>query len=209
MASGAPPTVCHRLPPSVRIALTLAVIISGIAVPARNWPVWGVLGCLVFAGHSLAGVPLNWLLKRLLIFLPFAGTMAISLPLSQGLARGWDLMFEILCRATLAFLSSLWLVSVMPFDQLLVTLRRWKFPVVLVAILSFMHRSIFLVWEELDSLRTAHQARSFGKGSLWFRWKSLAGLLGMLLLRSLSRAERTHAAMRSRGWTGEIHWLDD
>lgn len=202
-------SICHRLPPLVKLTLAISVIVAGVAIPVRYWPAYGVLGCLVFAGHSLAGIPLSYLLKRLLIFLPFVGSMAISLPLSQGLDRGWDLMFQIMFRGCLAFLVSLWLVNVMPFEQLLITLRRLRVPAVVVAILAFMYRYVFVVWDELDKMRTARKAREFSGGSLWFRWKTLSQLIGMLLIRSLNRAERIHGAMCSRGWDGEVRWLDD
>ena len=202
-------SVCHRLPPVLKLVLAVSVIVAGAAIPVRYWPAYGVLGCLVFVGHSIAGVPFGYIVKRLLLFLPFIGSMAISLPLSQGFDRGWDLMLTILFRGTLAFLVSLWLVNVMPFEQLLVTLRRFKVPAIVVAILAFMYRYVFVVWDELDSLRLARKTRSFGRGSLWFRWKTLAQMLGMLLIRSLNRAERIHGAMQARGWDGEVRWLEE
>lgn len=202
-------SVCHRLPPVVKLFLTAGVIIAGVAIPIEFWPAYGVLGCLVFMAHSVAGIPFLWLMKRLLIFLPFLGSMAISLPLSQGFDRGWDLALTILFRGTLAFTASLWLVNVMPFEQLLITLRRLRVPAVIVAILAFMYRYVFVVWDELDKLRVARKVRSFGSGSLWFRWKTLASMLGILLIRSLNRAERIHGAMLLRGWDGEVRRLDD
>ena len=197
------------MPPVLKLALAISVIVAGVAIPVRYWPAYGVLGCLVFAGHSIAGIPLGYLIKRLLIFLPFVGSMAISLPLSQGLDRGWDLMLQIMFRGCLAFLVSLWLVNVMPFEQLLITLRKLRVPAVIVAILAFMYRYVFVVWDELDKMRTARKARSFSSDSLWFRWKTLSQMIGMLLIRSLNRAERIHGAMCSRGWDGEVRWLDD
>lgn len=202
-------SICHRLPPVLKLLLALSVIVAGVAIPVSYWPAYGVLACLVFAGHSIAGIPLGYIVRRVLLFLPFIGAMAISLPLSQGFDRGWDLMLTILFRGLLAFLVSLWLINVMPFEQLLVTLRRLKVPAVIVAILAFMYRYVFVVWDELDSLRLAWRTRSFGRSSLWFRWKTLAGLLGMLLIRSLNRAERIHGAMQARGWDGEVRWLDE
>jgi len=202
-------SVCHRLPPVLKLVLAVSVIVAGAAIPVRYWPAYGVLGCLVFVGHSIAGVPFGYIIKRLLLFLPFIGSMAISLPLSQGFDRGWDLMLTILFRGTLAFLVSLWLVNVMPFEQLLVTLRRLKVPAIVVAILAFMYRYVFVVWDELDSLRRARKTRTYGHGGLWFRWKTLAQMLGMLLIRSLNRAERIHGAMQARGWDGEVRWLEE
>ena len=202
-------SVCHRLPPVLKLVLALSVIVASVAIPVQYWPAYGLLGCVVFAGHSIAGIPFGYVAKRLLLFPPFVGSMAVSLPLSQGFDRGWDLMLQILFRGMLAFLVSLWLVNVMPFEQLLTTLRRLRVPAVLVAILAFMYRYVFVVWDELDSLRVAWRMRSFGGGSLFFRWKTLGQMIGMLLIRSLNRAERIHGAMLSRGWDGEVRWLDD
>lgn len=199
---------CHRLPPVLKLVLSVTVILLGIAVPLENWPAYGVLGCVLFAGHSIARIPLSYLLKRLSLFLPFLIMMAISLPISQGFERGWETSAMIVARGTLAFLASLWLVNVMPFEQLLLTLRRLRVPALVVAILAFMYRYVFVVWDELDKLRTAHRARSFGRASLWFRWKTLAQMIGMLLIRSLERAERIHGAMCARGWDGEVRWLE-
>jgi len=199
---------CHRLPSGLKLGLTAVVILISIAVPLENWPAYGVLGCVLFAGHSIASIPLSYLLKRLSLFMPFLVLMAISLPLSQGFERGGAISAMIVARGTLAFLASLWLVNVMPFEQLLMTLRSLGVPAMVVAILAFMYRYVFVVWDELDKLRTAQRARSFGQASLWFRWKTLAQTIGMLLIRSLERAERIHGAMCARGWDGEVRWLE-
>jgi len=201
-------TICHRLPSELKLGMAAGVILAGVTIPATSWPALGVLGCLVFAAHSFAATPLRYLLRRVLLFLPWIGSMAVSLPLSQGLERGWELMLTIFLRGMLAFTASLWLMQVLPFPQLLRTLRRLHVPLVLVAILAFMERYIFVVWEELDTLRTAWRARTFGPTGLWFRWHTLAQLLGQLLIRSLTRAERIHRAMLARGWTGAMPWLD-
>lgn len=202
-------SLCHRMPPSLKLLLAIMIIVLGVAIPIEFWPAYGVLGCIVFAGHSVARIPVSYLLKRVLIFFPFVLAMAVSLPLSQGFERGWGLGLTILFRGLLAFTVSLWLVNVMPFEQLLLTLRRWKCPAVVVAILAFMYRYVFVVWSELDKLRVARRARDFGQTSIWFRWKTLAQMVGMLLIRSLNRSERIHGAMQARGWDGQVRWLDE
>ena len=82
-------------------------------------------------------------------------------------------------------------------------------PGVLVAMLSFMYRYIFIMWEELARLRHARDARDFGRGSLRMRWMGNAQLIGLLLLRAMERAERTHCAMLARGWDGSVRFLGD
>jgi cobalt/nickel transport system permease protein len=206
-------SLCHRLPPRLKILLTLAFILAAMAVPARHmagyWPAHGVLASLIFAGHSLARIPLAYLGRRLAIFLPVVLAFSLAIPLSQGFAAGWEMAAAIFARSTLAFLAVLWLVNVMPFDQLLVTLRRLWVPELLVAMLAFMYRYSFVLWNELDKMRTARRARTFDERGVWPRWRSSAQLIGMLLIRAMGRAERVHGAMCARGWDGRVRMLDD
>ena len=48
-------------------------------------------------------------------------------------------------RGALAFLAMLWLVWVLPFPELLRTLRRFRAPDLFVALVAFMHRFSFLL----------------------------------------------------------------
>jgi cobalt/nickel transport system permease protein len=202
-------TICHRLPTWFKLVATLAIIVGGLMVPAESWPVQGLLLCLVFVAHSLAGIPVSYLWERLFGFWIFALTLTISIPAGKGFHAGWDLALTILFQSTLAFLAGLWLVNVTPFDRLLQTMHRWGMPRLLVAILAFMYRYSYVVFDELQRMRTARSARGFGRGGWWANWKSSGQLIGMLLVRSLSRAERVHGAMLARGWTGEVRTLDD
>ena len=199
---------CHRLPARLKLLLALTIVTVAVSIPVEYWPLQGVLACVVFAGHSLAGIPIVYLARRLAIFLPFVVLLSISLPASQGFETGWTLMVRILFRSTLAFITVLWLVNVMPFGQLLATLRSLRVPDLLTATLAFMYRYIFVLWDELDRMRVARRARTFGEGSLWFHWKSSAQLIGMLLIRAMERAERVHGAMCARGWDGKVRSLD-
>jgi cobalt/nickel transport system permease protein len=202
-------TICHRLPPAAKLLLALAFVFVVISVPIRYWPMHGVLASLIFIGHTLAGIPLSYLAKRLAVFLPMVLLLSLSLPMSQGFRAGWEIMGNILVRSTLAFLTGLWLINVMPFEQMLSTIRRFGVPDVLVAMLAFMYRYFFVVWDELDRMRVARRARTFGGGNLIYHWKMSSQLLGMLLIRAMERAERVHGAMCARGWDGRVRFLDD
>ena len=202
-------TLIHRWPVWCKLVLALSVITAGLFVPAEAWPLHGLLLCLVFVGLSVAGIPLGYLWQRLLGFWLFAVCLTIGIPAGQGFLAGWDLAATILMQSTLGFLAGLWLVNVTPFDKLLRTLRACGVPRLLIAILAFMYRYSYVVFDELERMRTARRARDFGGGSWWHGWTSNAQLIGMLLVRSLGRAERVHGAMCSRGWSGDIHVLDE
>ncbi len=201
-------SVCHRLPPLLKLWLTLLIALTAVIVPVRFWPLHGMLVCTVFIGYALGRIPLMYVLRRLAVFVPMMLLLSVSMPLSQGFAAGWEIMFSILIGSSVSFLAGLWLVNVMPFGQLLATLSRLWIPDVLIALLAFMYRYIFVLWDELDKMRVARRARTFGKTSLWFRWKVSAQVIGMLLIRAMSRAERVHGAMCARGWDGRVRTLE-
>lgn len=200
--------MCHRWPPIVKLLAALAMILAATCVPLTQGPLVGLIACVIFFAHTLARIPLAYVARRMLFFLPPLFLMAVSLPLSQAGQKGWLLFVTILVRGTLSFSSALWLVNVMPFDQLLATLRRLRVPDVLLAILSLMYRFLFVLWDELDRMRTARSARMFRKPSLWETWRSAAHLVGRLLIRALDRADRIHGAMLARGWDGRSRWID-
>jgi cobalt/nickel transport system permease protein len=201
-------SICHRWPPLARLVAAIGMILSATCVPFTHPPLVGIVACVIFFAHTLARIPLAYVVRRLLLFWPPLFLMAISLPLSQAGQKGWPLFVTILVRGTLSFSTALWLVNVMPFDQLLATLRRLRVPDVLLAILSLMYRFLFVLWDELDRMRTARASRLFRKPSLLATWRSAAHLVGRLLIRALDRADRIHGAMLARGWDGRSRWIE-
>jgi cobalt/nickel transport system permease protein len=88
-----------------------------------------------------------------------------------------------------------------------------RFPRVLVAIISFMWRYIFVLVDEALRLGRAREARSAVRsgqksgGSLSWRAKVVGGMAGNLFIRSYSRSERIYNAMAARGYQGELRTL--
>jgi cobalt/nickel transport system permease protein len=204
-------TICHRLPATWKLGLTLAVIVIAVSLPFSLWPIHGCLACLVFVGHSLARIPVGYLVRRVAWLLPFVLGLAASVALSRSsvasAATAWSIAGAIIVRSSLAFLAALWLVHVTPFDELLATLRRLHVPVLLISLMSFLYRYSFVLLDELDKMRTARKARSFGAAGWRSRWKTNGQLVGSLLIRALDRGERVHGAMCARGWNGEARYV--
>jgi cobalt/nickel transport system permease protein len=199
---------CDAIPATARLALTLLVIVVSSLIPLEHWPAHGLLLVVVFAGLSLAGVTLGYLARRLMLFLPMLLVFGLSVPITQlHRESAWGWMVSLWLRCTISFLAGLWLIHVLPFPELLATLLRWRCPPLLVAMLAFMYRYIFILWDELARLRQAREARNFGSGSWRRDWVTNAQMIGLLLLRAMERAERTHQAMLARGWDGSPKFL--
>jgi cobalt/nickel transport system permease protein len=201
-------TVCHRLPPRAKVLLTMAVIAGTALIPISIWPIQGCLGCIVFAGLSLAEIPLVYLIRRLALFLPLVLMTALAVPLARGFEGGWETAAAIVLRAVVSFLAGLWLVSTTPFDRLLAALCGLGMPRMFAGLMAFTQRYIYVLFDELARMKTAQRARTFRPQPRWRAWISTTQLVGMLLIRALDRSERIHGAMLSRGWQGRMRSLD-
>jgi cobalt/nickel transport system permease protein len=198
------------IPSDWKLGLTLAVIVGASLIPFENWPAQGLLLTVVFTALAFAEVPVSYLARRLALFVPLMIVFGLTVPLSQlNKSAAWTWTVSLWLRCTIAFLAGLWLVHVLPMPELLKTLLRWRCPKLLVAMLSFMYRYIFILWDELARLRQAREAREFGHGTLLMKWTTNAQMIGLLLLRSMERAERTHQAMLARGWDGSPRFLGE
>ena len=201
-------TLCHRWPALFKLGLTLAVILTAVLLPISQWPVLGCLACIVFAGLSIARIPMAYLVRRLVFLTPMLAGVAVSVLLSQGPA-GLELAATIVARALVAFLAGVWLVNVTPFEELLLAAQRLGMPSLLAAMLAMMYRYLFVIFDELAKMNTARRARSFGGRNVVREWIDSAQLIGRLLIRSVDRAERIHGAMCARGWQGRVRVLKE
>ncbi len=154
----------------------------------------------------LASVPLLRIARKSLVSLPFIIFFALF-SLLYHRSQPWFSLF-ILIKAYLSILAMILLVSSTVFSHFLKALQKLKIPVVLVMILSFMYRYLFVITDELMNVRTAKDARTVG-GSAWFHTKVLANIIGVVFISSYERSERIYKAMLSRGFDGTIRTLDD
>jgi cobalt/nickel transport system permease protein len=217
----------HRLDPRVKLILTLAFIVAVTAVPRGAWLSFLLLLLATGIIIAVSRVPLFRIVKRSMIAIPFA-LAALTLvftskgaPLLTFRLDSWTLSItdqgtiafaSILIKAWLAVLMATLLSMTTTFPELLFAIRALRLPKVIVSIVSFMYRYIFVIADEAMRLQRAREARSaepHGKagGSLLWRAKILGGMIGSLFLRSYERSERIYAAMVSRGFDGTIRTM--
>ncbi len=199
-----------RLDPKVKILAALAFLGTLVATPLTWWVlmVAEALALAVVIGISRLG--LAALLRRWLAFAPlvaFLGVMVgLGHPARASLGLG-GVAGAIVAKNSLAFLSIMALAGVTPLPELLGGMRRLGAPSVLIATLHFMARYLHVLGGEMARMVQARRSRSHRRGSL--DWGLLTGLIGVLFLRAMERAERVHSAMLSRGWDGTIRSLDE
>jgi cobalt/nickel transport system permease protein len=127
-----------------------------------------------------------------------------------SLSASWDglwLAIAILLKANAIVVMLLTLVGSLEPVVLGHALARLKVPEKLVHLFLFTVRYLVVLGDEYRRLRRAMLARGFKASSGWHSWRSLGWLIGMLLVRSLDRAERVLAAMKCRGFHGRFYLL--
>jgi cobalt/nickel transport system permease protein len=216
----------HRLDAREKLIATLAFVLAVAVTPPGAWPVFALLLLLVLGLIWVAHIPLVVALRRSLVAIPFSLVVALSIPFTtagkplyrfhlfswpftitdEGLITFWGVVI----RAWLSVLVVGLLIATTHLVELLGAMRSMGLPKVMVSVISFMYRYIFVLVDEAMRLSMARDSRSAdpdgrGGGTLVWRAKVLGGMVGTLFLRSYERSERVYAAMLSRGFTGEIH----
>jgi cobalt/nickel transport system permease protein len=186
----------HRLPAALKLAFALALVISTVIVPMSAFLYFAACALFLFCVILLGRLPIRFVAVRLLTLEPLAAGVAI-LALMQH--DGLFMLIRILVKSNLCLLTMVLLSNTTPFAGILDVLRSLRVPPLLVTVLALMYRYVFLLIDQSERMTRARKSRTFvpRRGS---RWKSAAGIVGQLFVRSTERAERIYAAMTARGW---------
>jgi cobalt/nickel transport system permease protein len=183
------------VPAARKFALTLGVILAVNALPARH-AFWGLLVLPALVGVArAAGLKLQSWLKRLLLAAPFLLSLGL-LGLFQP--QGGALFLAVLVKSTVSLLAVQLLLQTTPAAELLRTLRRARVPEILCSTILLLQRYWFLLADEAARMRRARAGRTLRAGRLEL-WRAQGNALGLLFVRTVSRAERVQTAMRARG----------
>lgn len=200
--------LCRWWPADLKLGLALlAILVVGLLSP-EQWPAAAAVGVLLLMGHALAGTSLTWICHRSAVWLSTLVLLGAAMWWSIPTAAAGLWLWSFFVRCAVAVLAGLWLMQVLSAQELLVTLRRWHVPGLLIVMVSFLLRYLVVLWEEHERLWRAQQSRGAGSATSWQLWHLALERVGMLLLRSLDRSERIHRAMLARGWDGSPRGLE-
>jgi len=212
----------HRLDPRTKFIATLVFILAVISTPPTGWQVFGLYLFLITTLILVSRVPLFYVFKRSLVILPFVVLVTISVPFFTAgevvgsydiwlwqvsvTYSGLQIFWNILAKAWLSILSLILLTSTTKFTNLLKGLEQLRMPRVMVMLMSFMYRYIFVLVDEVMRMKQARDSRNFGGRRLW-QIRTIGSMIGTLFIRSYERGERVYAAMLARGFDGQIRTL--
>ena len=210
-------SLVHRLDPRVRIVV--AVLFSIIAAIADNYTCLAVAACAAISLLLLARLSFKQVLVRLLavngfilflwLFLPFTygGEELFSIGPLHATREGIDYARLITVKSNTIVLALIALIATIPIVTLGHALGHLRVPDKLIHLFFFTVRYLQVLHLEYDRLRDAMKIRGFRPRSNLHTYRSLAYLIGMLLIKSFDRADRIRKAMVCRGFHGKFYLL--
>jgi len=216
-------SIIHRLDPRTKLITTLLFILVVALTPPNSWSAFALYFAVIATLLLLSKVPIFYVFKRSLVIMPFVLMIAIFVPFfKEGEVAGsynlwlWQVsvtysglqvLSNILAKAWLSILSLILLTSTTKMTGLLKGLEQLRMPRVMVMILSFMYRYLFVLVDEVMRMKQARDSRNFGGKRLW-QIRTIGNMIGTLFIRSYERGERVYAAMVARGFDGQTRTLD-
>jgi cobalt/nickel transport system permease protein len=186
----------HRTPAGVKLACALLLLLSTILIPMSRGELFGAIALSLLVIAAVSRVPVIFLARRLLMLEPFVLGVAVLSLLQPG---GSAIFLKLVARGTLCLITVLLLSSTTPFSEILRVLRKLRFPSILITMLALMYRYVFVLVDEAERMSRARASRTF-RHDRFHAWRTGAGVIGQLFVRSTTRAERIYAAMCARGW---------
>lgn len=216
----------HRLDPRVKVVLTLLFIVSNVLLPDGSWLAFLAAWLILLVINRSAHFSFGYLFKRSFIALPFAlaaitvifvqpgaplaswewGSRTITIS-DAGMVR----FVSIVIRSWLSVQAAILLTATTQFPDMMHALRHLKVPAILISIISFMYRYLFVLVDEALRLLRAREARSarlvndgrYG-GTVFWRAKVAGSMVGQLFVRSFERSDKVYNAMLARGYRGQL-----
>jgi cobalt/nickel transport system permease protein len=212
-------SLIHRIDP--RIRLLTAAIYSIVVALSRNFTVMTAAVLISFGLVVLAQLPARQVIKRILLInsfilllwlivpFTFQGPVSFALGPLSIYKTGIRMAAQITLKSNAILMILIALVATMNFSVLGHALNWLRVPDKIVHLLLMTYRYVFLIEQEYQRLIRAAQMRGFRPKTNLHTYKTYASIVGMLLVRSVNRAERVYKAMLCRGFKRKIYCLHE
>lgn len=203
-----------RIHPVSRLLVCVAYI--GIVVSFHKYDTAGLLGMSLFiiiTGilEDLSFVKGFQRIKYILIFVvllgavnPFLDRQVIIQAGNITVTGGMLSMITLFIKGILTVYAAYYMFMCTGIEQLCRALRCLKVPKGGVTVVLLIYRYIIVLLKEIQRMSLAYQLRAPGQKGIHIKaWGSFAGLL---LLRSMERAQNVYDSMLLRGYDGEFRY---
>ncbi len=205
----------HRLDARVKFLVTLIFNAVVISLPRTSFAILFYFAVWPFAVLVIAGIPLRFVFKHILIISPFVVVLALTCPLYDkspvnvffgpvafNTTQGWLRCCAITGKFIVTMSALIALVSTTRFSDLLTGLRKLGMPKLLTIQLGFLYRYIFVLIDQAHHILQARSGRTLRYLGLKNELEIASAMLGSLFIRSINTAEQINIAMQARGFDG-------
>jgi cobalt/nickel transport system permease protein len=187
----------HTRDPRAKLAALLVFLIAlSTTRPGAQWA-FAAYAILLLIAVNRARLPILGLAGRAALVLPFSATFALITWWSGDSMRALALAE----KSFLSGMAAMLLVATTPLTGWTAALESWRVPRMLILVIQFVYRYLFVIAEQGQRMRWAAACRGSHKsGGL----RVAAGLVGVLFARSWQRADGIYHAMLARGFRGRF-----
>ena len=205
-------SLMHRFDPRAKIIAFLFLIFSIVLLNDLKLVLIGFLVSILFLIASK--LPFRFVFQHIkavsLFIIPFLVIMPFTVKGDEIFSfYGIKVTYEglrygilVVLKAFSAVMLVFPMIATTKFETTIKALDKLKVPNILVQMLMFTYRYIFVFVNEFQRLLIAMESRGFKLGTSSYALRTIGNALGMLFVRSYERAERVYWAMRSRGYEG-------
>jgi energy-coupling factor transporter transmembrane protein EcfT len=187
----------HQRDPRAKLAALLVFLIALSTTPPMAQAAFAAYAILLVIAAYRAELPILGLAGRAALVLPFSATFALLTWWTGDSMRALALGE----KSFLSGMAAMLLVGTTPLTGWTAALESWRAPRMLILVIQFVYRYLFVIAEQAQRMRWAALCR---KGSQSASFRLAAGLLGVLFARSWQRADGVYHAMLARGFRGRF-----
>lgn len=200
------------LHPLSRVLVTFLYLLTVVSFP--NYDLAGLAGMVLYLLIHMIWYDISvWtMLKRIWPIFLFTGLVGIAGPVMNRevymvvgditITYGMLSMITLILKGIFCVMASYILTITAGIGQICHALYVIHVPEEIVTVIMLMHRYLMLLIKEVERMQQAYKLRAPNQKGLRFRtWGSFVGLL---LLRSMDRAEEVYESMKLRGFHGKM-----
>lgn len=196
------------------VLVTFFYIIT--VVSFSNYDLIGLAGMVLyllvyFIWHEIS---VKTMFRHIWPVLLLTGTVGIANPVLNRdecvivgditITYGMISMITLMVKGMFCVMASYILTVTIGMRQICYALRLLHIPEEIVTVIMLMHRYLMVLIKEVERLQQAYMLRAPNQKGLQFKvWGSLVGLL---LIRSMDRAEEVYESMKLRGFQGRMQY---
>lgn len=205
----------QRWDPRIKI-LSLGIFIFVVAL-LKTIPVAVASLIIAIMIIIITNIPLHFIANSIKVIVVFLAPFFFMLPFTYpgesafhiiGIPFAWEgfrLSVLIFTKAAAIVLTTNAIFGSSRFDVSMIALQNLKCPKVLVQMILFTYRYIFVFIDEIKRMEKAMRSKGFVMGPNMNTLRTMGNFVGALLIRSFERTSRVYSAMLSKGYEGELH----